>query len=66
MEISINELLSGKATRIKDKEYYTTEAYVTPFLERMSKVTDDFIINVKPADQVSLTKEGEINFDDVV
>jgi hypothetical protein len=66
MEISINELMAGKATRIKDKEYFTTEAYVTPFLERMSKVTDDFIINVKPADQVSLTKEGEINLDDVV
>lgn len=66
MEINLTELLKGKATRIKDKEYFTTEAYVTPFIERMSKMTDNFIINVKPADQISLTKEGEINFDDVI
>ncbi len=66
MELSINELLKGKATRIKDKEYFTTEAYVTPFIERMSKLTKDFIIQAKPADQISLTKDGEINFDDVI
>ena len=66
MEINLEQLLQGKATRIKDKEYYTTEAYVTPFLDRMSNMTDNFIINVKPADQISLTKEGEINFEDVI
>jgi hypothetical protein len=59
-------LMQGKATRIKDKEYFTTEAYVTPFIDRVSKMTDNFIINAKPADQISLTKDGEINFDDVI
>ena len=66
MELTIDQLFKGKATRIKDKEYFTTEAYVTPFLNRISKLTDNFIIQVKPADQISLTKEGEINFDDVI
>ena len=27
MEITIDQLLKGKATRIKDKEYFTTEHY---------------------------------------
>jgi hypothetical protein len=66
MEITIEQLMQGKATRIKNNEYLTTEAYVTPFLERMSAMTNDFIINVKPADQISLTNNGEINFDDVI
>ena len=66
MEVNFEQLLAGKATRIKEKEYFTTEAYVTPFIERMQNMTDNFIINVKPADQISLTKNGEINFDDVI
>jgi hypothetical protein len=66
MELTMEQMLQGKATRIKDKEYFTTEAYVLPFIERVSKLTDNFIIQAKPADQISLTKEGEINFDDVI
>lgn len=66
MEIDLTQLMKGKATRIKDKEYFTPEQYVTPFMNRVSELTDNFIINVKPADQISLTKEGEINFDDVI
>lgn len=66
MELTTEQLFKGKATRIKEKEYFTTEAYVTPFMERVSKLTDNFIINAKPADQISLTKEGEVNFDDVI
>ena len=66
MELTMEQMLQGKATRIKDKEYFTTEAYVLPFIERVSKLTDSFIIQAKPADQISLTKEGEINFDDVI
>lgn len=66
MEITIDQLLRGKATRIKDKEYFTTEQYVTPFLERMAKFTDNFIIQVKPADQISLTPNGDVNFEDII
>ena len=32
MEITLDELLKGKGTIIKNKEYLSTEAYVTPFL----------------------------------
>lgn len=66
MELSLDSLLKGKATKIKDKEYFTTEQYVTPFLERMSKFTNEFIIQAKPADQISLTQNGDINFEDII
>ena len=58
MEITLPELLKGKATVIKDNEYFKTEAYVTPFLERMSKFTDDFRIQVKLPDQMTLNKDN--------
>lgn len=66
MDIDINQLLKGKATRIKDREYFTTEQYVMPFLERMAKFTDEFIIQAKPADQISLTPNGDVNFEDII
>ena len=66
MELTIDQLLQGKATRIKDKEYFTTEQYVVPFLERMSKFTNELIIQAKPADQISLTPNGDINFEDII
>ena len=66
MELTVEQLLQGKATKIKEKEYFTTKAYVEPFFDRMSKYTEEFIINVKPADQISVTSSGEVNFDDIV
>lgn len=66
MELTIDQLLQGKATRIKDKEYFTTEQYVVPFLERMSKFTNEFLIQAKPADQISLTPNGDVNFEDII
>ena len=66
MELTLEQLLQGKATKIKEKEFFTTKAYVEPFIERMSKLTDNFIIQAKPADQVSLTPNGDINFEDVI
>lgn len=66
MELTLPQLLQGKATKIKDKEYYTTEQYVTPFLEKMSKYTNEFIIQAKPADQISLTHDGDVNFEDII
>lgn len=60
MEITLNQLLEGKATRIKNKDYAPTKSYVEPFLERMSKITNDFRIQVKLPDQVTCTTgEGE-------
>lgn len=66
MEISITQAFAGRATRIKGKEYFSTEQYITPFLDRMSKFTDKFIINAIPADQISLTPEGDVNTADIV
>ena len=66
MQLTLQQLLQGKATKIKDKEYFSTEQYVTPFLERMSKFTDEFIIQAKPADQISLTPNGDVNFEDII
>ena len=65
MDIQLEQLLKGKQTRIKDKEYFETEAYVNPFLERMSKLTSDFKVKVELPDQVTLTKEGGVNLEDI-
>lgn len=65
MELTLDALLKGKATRIKGKEYLPTAAYVEPFIERMSEFTSDFRVEVKLPDQITLTKDGEINLDDI-
>lgn len=65
MEITIDELLKGKATKIKKNEYFPTAAYVEPFLERMSKFTNDFRVQVKLPDQVTKTIDGKICMDDI-
>ena len=59
MEVTLNQLLEGKATKIKNKDYAPTRSYVEPFLERMSKITNDFRVQVKLPDQVTCTTEGE-------
>ena len=63
MRVTLEQLYLGKSTRIKEKEYFTTEQYVMPFIDRMSKFTDKFEIQVKPADQISLTNDGEVNLE---
>ena len=65
MELTLEQALAGRATSIKGKEYLSTEAYITPFLERMSKYTDNFIINGIQPDQITLTKDGDINLEDI-
>lgn len=66
MELTLDELLKGKGTLIKGKEYLSTEAYVTPFLERMSKFTTDFRVQAKLPDQISITKKEDLNLEDTV
>ena len=65
MEIKINELLQGKATRIKSREYFPTAAYVEPFLERVQRLTSDFRIQIQLPNQVTYTSEGELNTEDI-
>ena len=67
MELTIDDLIKGKSTLIKNKEYYPTRNYVEPFVEKMSKFTDDFRIKVKTPDQITLTKDSpDITFNRVV
>lgn len=65
MELTLEQALAGKSTSIKGKEYLSTAAYVEPFLERMSKYTNNFIFNGIQPDQITLTKEGDINLEDI-
>lgn len=55
MDISIEELLRGKPCLIKNKEFLPTKHYVEPFLNKMSSITNDFIVKVKLPDQMTLT-----------
>lgn len=57
--ITLAELLKGKNTIIKNKEFFGTKSYVEPFINRMSKITEDFRIQVKLPDQMTLTKDTE-------
>lgn len=65
MDITIEQLLKGKPTIIRGKNYYPTSGYVEPFLNRLSKLTDDFRVHVKLPDQITRTVEGDINTDDI-
>jgi hypothetical protein len=65
MELSLEQLLAGKATKIKSKAYYETKAYVEPFLDYMGKFTSDFRIQAKLPEQITRTTNNEINTDDI-
>lgn len=65
MQISIDQLMNGKATRIGKRAYLPTATYVEPFIERMSKFTKDFIVEVELPKQVTRTVDGDVNADDI-
>ena len=62
---TLDEVLQGKATRIKSKDYFKTSDYLNPFLDRMSKYTDNFSVQVKMPDQITLTEDGNVVTDDL-
>ena len=65
MELTLNELLAGKACRIKNKEYFPTAAYVEPFLERAQRLTSELRIQVQLPNQITYTSSGDINTEDI-
>ena len=65
MELTLDELLAGKATRIKNREYFPTKAYVEPFLERVQKLTSEFRVQVQLPTQITYTEDGSINTEDI-
>ena len=58
MDIQLAELLKGKSTIIKNKEFFPTKYYVEPFIEKMSKFTNDFRISVKLPDQMTMNADN--------
>ena len=65
MELQLNELLAGRATRIKNKEYFPTAAYVEPFLERVHNLTSEIRINAVTPSQITYTGDGNISTEDI-
>lgn len=66
MEITLDLLLKGKPTIIKDQEFLPTKDYVGDFVTEMLKFTDNFIVNVTLPTQLTLTnKEEDITFNKV-
>ena len=65
MEIKLSELLAGRATRIKGKEFLPTAAYVEPFLERVQKITKEIRVQVQLPSQITYTANGDINTEDI-
>ena len=59
MEITIEKLLEGKSTVIKEDEYLTTKEYVSPFIEVMKKFTTDFSVQVQLPSQLTITDSKE-------
>ena len=65
MDIELEQLLKGKPTIIKGKNYFPTSGYVEPFLERLQKYTKDKRVKIQLPDQITRTVEGDINTDDI-
>ena len=65
MELQLSELLAGRATRIKNREYYPTSAYVEPFLERVNKLTNNIRINAVTPSQITYTGDGNLSTEDI-
>lgn len=59
MEVTIEELLRGKPTIIKNKEFFQTKSYVEPFLEKMAAFTSDFRVQVKVPDQMTFSRDAQ-------
>ena len=64
-EITLTELLAGRATRIKNKEYFPTAAYVEPFLDRIQRLTSELRIQTQLPSQITYTEKGELNVEDI-
>ena len=59
MDITISELLKGKPTIIKNKEFFQTKDYVSPFIDKLSGITTDFRVKVVIPDQTTITGSSQ-------
>lgn len=62
----MNELLQGKATVIKTKEYLSTKEFVQPFIDEISKITTNFKITVKLPDQMTKGDSTDLTYNRVL
>lgn len=60
MELTLEELLQGKGTIIKNKEYFPTRNYIEPFIDRMSAFTNNFICKAILAPQLAKEENNKI------
>lgn len=51
----LKNVLNGKSTLIKNKQYLSAKDYIQPFLDRMDAYKVSYTCQVKPADQLSVT-----------
>lgn len=61
MELTLNDLYKGNATKIKGVEYLPTEAYIDPFINICKKYTNEFIVDAVLAPQISVDNDNEYN-----
>lgn len=66
MEVLLNELVAGKATVIRGKDYLSTREYVQPFIDEMSKITTDFKIQVRLPDQMTVGDTTDTTYNRVL
>lgn len=57
MQETKDELLRGKSTIIKNTQFLDASSYADPFFKRMDLLGARYIIRVKKADQLSVTKQ---------
>lgn len=59
MEVTLDKLLSGKPTKINNKDYLSTEDYVKPFIDFMDHFSPSYRIEAIPPSQVTMTNDNE-------
>lgn len=66
--MELKQILEGKGIIIKNsKEYYPTKNYVEPFIDKLSKITDNFKFEVKTPNQMTtLSNTLDITFNKVL
>lgn len=66
MEVTVSELLQGKATVIRNKDYLATKDFVQPFIDKMSAFTNDFRVKVKLPDQMTISETHDVTYNRVL
>ncbi len=59
MTLTLDELLKGKPTKIKNENFFSTEQYILPFIERLNNIASEFICRAVEPVQLQLDENGE-------